>query len=323
MILLNLIFQKYSDEFLKKISGDKWVVRDDLNLDLTNNRPYMHPPVAPVLIGFWLKLFPYGRMSVQIFMILLNLILIILFYKAVSSVTAKNYIPIILSFIVSPAFVIYIQPSAEQITVLLLFTSVFIYLKRDSVLFLILSGIFAGFAFYTKFIVILYVLVFILANLYYMKGFSKIRVLYFLLGVFGVFLFFTLNGYYFWLTIITGQALTKHFVANHPTTLLKTISTFLYFGMPVMIFVFLGIISTKYLKYKDKYQLVFIVTLVSAVIYIFLTYEVATFNRYLIVFIPGLLLGAAKYFDEMNLGFKEMVAIPVCNVLLLIIITYL
>ena len=45
--------------WMKKFTGDKW---DSQNLlvDKKNNRPYMHPPLTPVLIGLWLKILPYG-----------------------------------------------------------------------------------------------------------------------------------------------------------------------------------------------------------------------------------------------------------------------
>lgn len=319
----DLILKKYSEEFLKKISGDKWVVKDNLNVDLSNNRPYMHPPVAPVLIGLWLKMFPYGRMSVQIFMLLLNVVLIVLLYKAINKITGSNYLPLVLSFVFSPVFTLYIQPSAEQITLLLLFSSILIYLKSNNIVSLVISGIFAGFAFYSKFIVIIFIFVFLIGNLFYFKGLGKFKLLYYLSGVIAVIIFFTLSGYYFWLTIITGQAMAKLFTANNPVTLTKTLSTFLYFGIPVMLFVSLNVINTNYFKIKDKHQLIFVVTFVTAIIYIFMTFEVATFNRYLIVFIPALLLGAAKYIRDFKFGFKETALIAVSNVLLLLLIIYL
>ncbi|MCK4662444.1 MAG: hypothetical protein KAT68_06245 [Bacteroidales bacterium] len=77
--------KKLSVEFIEKynlkwISGDKWKIKD-LPVDKENNRAYMHPPLTPIYLATWFKIFHVTNWSALYSMIFLNLIIIsLLFY---------------------------------------------------------------------------------------------------------------------------------------------------------------------------------------------------------------------------------------------------
>lgn len=309
-------------DYMKILIGDRWIPKK-LGLDKNNNRPYMHPPLTPVLIGLWLKIFPYGRYSAQILMILLNLIVFSLIFAKYYKEKTNHFYVLFFAIVTTPVAILFINPSAEQMAMMLLALSTGLLLHKDlngSFYLPLLSGLIMGLAFYTKFIVAFYILFQIIALTISFRKLSLKPVIGYLLGLILVFLIFTLSGYYFWLTILTGKVVTELYIqANPPVTMFQLILKLYYFGLPL-------IVITGYMMYKIKSlsdRIVLIPLLLGIVLYMGLTWKVGTFNRYLFIFVPAMFPFFYEAIKEVEFSKKDVVIVPVAGIILLGLILYL
>lgn len=324
--------KEYASQFVNKYSlnwliGNNWAVSNNLKVNKYNNRPYMHPPFAPIIMGYWLKIFPFGRWSINGFMILINLIcfaLIFWYLKNNSDTNGFCNLTILLAIITSPVLLIYYDPSAEQITMLLTCISVIILLrtKPTNFVFPLLSGIFIGLAFYTKFLIVFYMFFQTIFLLFSIKRISIKPFGGYIVGFLMVNLFFILLDYYFWLTYITGQAVTKVYLANHPHSFFTNASKLLYFGFPLIaISLYLINYSRKNMASID-YIIIFPLIL-GLIVSLLFAFELGAVGRYLSVFIIALspfLLEASK---KLQLSKMQIAFIPISNLLLLLLIMFL
>lgn len=309
-------------DYMKMFIGDRWDVKS-LNLDRNNNRPYMHPPLTPVIIGLWLKVFPFGRYSTQILMILLNLIVYSLILAKYFKEKANGFYVLFFAIVTTPVAVLFINPSAEQLATMLLALSTGLLLHKDlegSFYIPLLSGVIMGLAFYTKFIVAFYILFQIIALLISYRKITFKPLSGYILGLLVVFLVFTLSGYYFWLTILTGKVVTELYIqANPPVTISQLIIKLYYFGLPL-------IILTAYLFYKIKSvhnKIVLIPLLLGIALYMGLTWKVGTFNRYLYIFIPAMFPFFYESLKDVEFEKRDVLIVPVTSLILLGLILYL
>jgi hypothetical protein len=309
-------------DYMKTLIGDRWEPKK-LDLDKNNNRPFMHPPLTPVVIGLWLKVFPYGRYSAQILMIVLNLTLFsLIFTKYFKEGTNKFYV-LFFAIVTTPVAILFINPSAEQMAMMLLALSTGLLLHKDlngAFYIPLLAGFIIGLAFYTKFIVAFYILFQIIALLITFRKISFKPVIGYVIGLFLIFLMFTLSGYYFWLTILTGKVVTELYIqANPPVTLFQIVLKLYYFGLPL-------IMIAAYMLYKIKSlsnRIVIIPFILGVVIYMGLTWKVGTFNRYLYIFVPAMFPFFYEAIKEIEFSKRDVIIVPIAGVLLLGLILYL
>jgi hypothetical protein len=309
-------------DYMKMFVGDRWVPMK-LDLDKNNNRPYMHPPLTPVVIGLWLKVFPYGRYSAQILMILLNLVVFSLIFSKYYKEGTNQFYVLFFAIVTTPVAILFINPSAEQLAMMLFVLSTGLLLHKDlngSFYLPLLSGLIIGLAFYTKFIVAFYILFQIISLTISFRKKTIKPIMGYVLGLLAVFLMFTLSGYYFWLTILTGKVVTDLYIqTNPPVTIFQLVIKLYYFGLPL-------IMVTGYMSYKIKSisnRIVLIPLILGTVIYMGLTWKVGTFNRYLFLFVPAMFPFFYEVIKEIEFSKRDVIVVPIAGVLLLGLILYL
>jgi hypothetical protein len=313
-------------DYMKMFIGDRWESKH-LNLDKNNNRPFMHPPLTPVVIGVWLKVFPYGRYSAEILMILLNLLVYSLIFTKYYKEGNNAFYVLFFAVVTTPVAVLFINPSAEQLATLLTALSVTLLLHKDlknSFYLPLISGLIMGLTFYTKFIVVFYVLFQIIALLINFRQITLKPLLGYILGLLIVFAVFTLSGYYFWLTILTGKIVSELYInSNPPVTIFQILLKLYYFGFPL-------IALTVYMLYKIfkdyksiQNKLIFLPLLLGVVIYMGLTWKVGTFNRYLYVFVPAMFPFLYSAIKDIDFSKSDVVIVPIVSLVLLGLILYL
>lgn len=309
-------------DYMKVLTGDRWIPKS-LYLNKSNNRPFMHPPLTPVVLGLWLKIFPFGRYSAQMLMILLNLIIFALIFTRYNKEGTNQFFVLFYAIVTTPAAILFINPSAEQMTMLLLTLSTGLLLHKDlngSFLLPLLSGIIMGLTFYTKFIVAFYVIFQIIALTVWYRKITFKPVLGYILGLFIVFIIFTLSGYYFWLTILTGKVVTEMYIqANPPVTMFQLMMKLYYFGLPLILITLYMISKIKLIQSK----IVLIPLMLGIIIYMSLTWKVGTFNRYLYIFVPAMFPFFYETIKELKFSKTGVIIIPVSSLILLWLILYL
>ena len=313
-------------DYMKMFIGDRWDSKS-LNLDKNNNRPFMHPPLTPVIIGLWLKVFPFGRYSAEILMILLNLIVYsFIFIKYYKEGTNAFYI-LFFAIVTTPVAILFINPSAEQLAMLLTALSITILLYKDlnnSFYLPLLSGLIMGLTFYTKFIVVFYILFQVAALLINFRKITFKPLLGYIIGLLIVFLIFTYSGYYFWLTILTGKIVAEFFInANPPITISQMILKLYYFGLPLIVLA-LYMVYTIFRNYKSiQDKLIFIPLILGIVVYMGMTWKVGSFNRYLYVFVPALFPFLYSGIKDIDFSKRDVIIVPILSLVLLGLILYL
>jgi hypothetical protein len=313
-------------DYMKWFIGDRWNSKS-LNLDKNNNRPYMHPPLTPVVIGLWLDVFPFGRYSAQTLMVLLNLLVFSLIFKKYYREGTNAFYVLFFGIVTTPVAILFINPSAEQLAMLLTALSVILLLHKDlkgSFYLPLLSGLLMGLTFYTKFIVVFYAVFQVIALLINYRKITLKPLLGYLLGFVLVFLAFTFSGYYFWLTVLTGKVVTDLYInSNPPVTIFQIILKLYYFGLPLIVLtVYMFYMIFREFKFiKDK--IILIPLILGVVIYMGLTWKVGTFNRYLFVFVPALFPFLYSVIKGIEFSKKDVLIVPAVSILLLGLILYL
>jgi hypothetical protein len=280
------IINKYN---LNRFIFDKWET-DKIpgKYKVGNNRPIMHPPLAPIVLSVWLKIFPFGHWSAEIFMILLEFTSILLIFLLVGK-GLKDYnriLILLLALITTPVMIRFHNPSAEQLSMLLFLISTYLIfdIQKYSFLKYFMSGFLIGLTFYTKFDIAFYIaiqVIFFILNSHHVRFQSIIT---YLLGIFAVVFVFTILGYYFWLTILTGFVYSKLYALQNAVTMVRGFSKILYFGPSIILFVLMVI--SDFNKYSNK-TILAPVLLSLAVTMIYL-WDQGTWNRYLVFYLPVL-----------------------------------
>ncbi|MFZ4590902.1 MAG: glycosyltransferase family 39 protein [Ignavibacteria bacterium] len=309
-------------DYMKMFIGNRWDAKK-LDINKGNNRPYMHPPLTPVTIGLWLEVFPYGRYSAQILMILLNVMVFSLIFAKYYKEGTNQFYVLFFAIVTTPAAILFMNPSAEQMAMMLLALSTGLLIHKDmndSFYLPLVSGLIMGLAFYTKFIVAFYILFQIIALIISFRKKTFKPAIGYALGLFVVFLMFTLSGYYFWLTILTGKVVTELYIqANPPVTISQIALKLYYFGLPL-------IMIAAYMTYKIKSlsnRIVFIPLILGIVMYMGLTWKVGAFNRYLFIFVPAMFPFFYEAIKDIEFSKRDVIVVPIAGVLLLGLILYL
>ncbi|MCI0474060.1 MAG: glycosyltransferase family 39 protein, partial [Ignavibacteria bacterium] len=273
--------------WMKKFTGDRWDTKE-LLVDKKNNRPYMHPPASPVLTGWWLKIFPFGRYSAEILMIIINLLVFILLFLKYSREGTNSFYLLFFTIVATPVTVLFINPSAEHPTMMFAMLTIALLLYKDlnnSFLFPLLSGITAGLAFYSKFMMAFYASFQIMSLLIMYRKLTIKPFLGFTAGFLSVIVIFTVSGYYFWLTVLTGKVYAQVYINSiQGVSFAENIQKLMYFGMPLILMVLYLIyrIVADFKSFEHKY--IVIPFLLGAAVYVTSTWEVGAFNRYLFVY---------------------------------------
>jgi len=313
-------------DYMKWFTGDRWEPKS-LNLDKNNNRPYMHPPLTPVVIGLWLKVFPYGRYSAEILMILINLLVFSLIFRKYYREATNAFYLLFFAIVTTPVAILFVNPSAEQLAMMLLTLSVMLLIQKDikgSFYLPLLSGILTGLSFYTKFIVVFYIGLQVIALLINFKKITLKPFMGYTLGLLMVFFVFTYSGYYFWLTVLTGKVVTELYIAaNPPLTLFQTLTKLYYFGLPLILIALsmLYLILRNYKSVQNK--IIFIPLMLGIIVYMVLTWKVGAFNRYLYVFLPALFPFLYSVIKDIDFSKKDVLIVPAASLLLLGLILHL
>ena len=312
--------------WMKKFTGDRWNTKE-LLVDKKNNRPYMHPPVSPVLIGWWLKIFPFGRYSAEILMIIINLLVFILLFLKYSREGTNAFYIILFTVIATPVTVLFINPSAEHPAMMFAMLTVTFLLYKDlsnSFLFPLLSGIAAGLAFYSKFMMAFYAGFQIIALLIMYKKLSIKPFIGFTLGFLTVLVIFTITGYYFWLTVLTGKVYAQVYINSiQGVSFAENIQKLMYFGLPLILIVLYLVykIFTGFRSFEHKY--IVIPFLLGALVYVSSTWEVGAFNRYLFVYAPALFPFMFAAIKDIEFSKRDVMIVPIAGAALLAAILYL
>ena len=298
---------------LSGLTFDKWKkVLDSSKYELKlNNRPFVHSPFPTLIMGWWLKLFPFGRRSLQIqmlFLVLLSIILVIFFANKKKSGSFSKIV--FISILTSPVMFKYQDPATDQLSMFLFTLPIFLYLLYPSRKFIpsLIYGLIFGFCLYTKFTVFIFLFILALTLFFYHKKITFIPLLGLVLGLILPVILFTSLGYYLWLTIITGPIITKLYSVNQQiyslSYFIKSMSKFLYFGPSVLLLsIFLVINMDKLCKTAIPY---FIPTVISLIFLIFYLYDQNASNRYLSQYLPALALFLLMSSKTIDLKKKDL-----------------
>lgn len=312
--------------WMKKFTGDRWDTKE-LLVDKKNNRPYMHPPVSPVLTGLWLKIFPFGRYSAEILMIILNLLVFILLFMKYYREGTNSFYLLFFTLVATPVTVLFINPSAEHPTMMFAMLTVMLLLYKDlnnTFLFPLLSGFAAGLAFYSKFMMAFYAAFQIIALLIMYRRLTIKPFLGFTLGFITVLLAFTLSGYYFWLTVLTGKVYAQVYINSiQGVSFAENIQKLMYFGMPLISMV-LYLVYRIFADFKSfEHKFIVIPFLLGAAVYVASTWEVGAFNRYLFVYVPALFPFMYSAVKDIEFSKRDVLIVPIAGAVLLGVILYI
>jgi hypothetical protein len=322
------IFGNSLESFIKKnnlswIAFDKW--KDNMafeKYETWNNRPIMHPPLAPLALGLWISMFPFGHWSAEIFMILLEFASIILiFILTVKKLKNINRVLLLLlSIITAPVMIRYHNPSAEQLSMLLFLLSTYLIFDGQKASFIrfFFSGLLIGFTFYTKFNIIFFIMAQIILLFLYSKRGNYKNLIAYIVGILVVFCVFTIFGYYFWLTFLSGFIYAKQYSIAHPTSFIQSFSKLLYFG-PTIIILFLILLSD--FNKLDNKLLLSSVLLSLAMVMLYL-WNLGTWNRYLIFYLPVIFSFLLTSKCILNLKKRDILIIPISNFIFIILNIY-
>jgi hypothetical protein len=314
------IIDKYN---LSWIAFNKWKV-DKIpdKYNNWNNRPIMHPPLAPIVLGIWLNIFPLGHWSAEVFMFLLEFASIILVFLLIGK-GLKDYdriLILLLALITTPVMIRFHNPSAEQLSMLLFLLSTYLIfdIQKSSIFRYFLSGLLIGLVFYTNFNIIFYIGIqatFLIFNRDQIK-FNK--VIAYLLGILLVVCIFTLLGYYFWLTFLTGFIYSKLYALRNPVTIVQGFSKLLYFGPTIILLVLILILDFK----KNTYKTLLAPVLLSLAILMIYLWDQGNWNRYLCFYLPVLCSFLIISKRSINLKTKDIIIIPITNFIFIILNLY-
>lgn len=307
--------KKYiAENNLTGLEFDKWKERLDTsryNL-ITNNRPFAHPPMTPIIIGLWLRIFPFGMWSVQFLMMFITFltILMVIIYSYKKGIGNFSSI-VILSIITAPVIYRFILPSVDQPAMLLFTIPLFLTLLFPTKKFWValLYGVVYGLCFYVKFTIIYFVFFAVLSFLIYYKQLTFKYFLGFLTGLIIPFILFTSLGYYFWLTFITGHVWMKNVDATIDLNFFDMITKVYYFGPSFLLLFILMMLNQDKLQ-KNLYPF-YIPLLISLIITMIVAYVV--WNRYLIHFMPAFSLFLLSLGNVIELKKKDLLISLIAN----------
>jgi 4-amino-4-deoxy-L-arabinose transferase-like glycosyltransferase len=211
---------------------------------------------------------------------------------------------IILSLITSPVLFRFHSPSTDQMSMIMFTIPIFLYIMFPSKKFGIafLYGIIYGLSFYTKFMMGLFIFVLIICLFIYIKRLTFKFVLGFLIGLLVPVIIMTCLGYYFWLTIITGQILASTINSRSDISVINLMTKFFYYGPSfLLLFLYLLINSNK----LNKDLLFFFIPSVISIFLIMVTAP-ADWNRYLIHYMPAILLFILSMNNNIELRRRDL-----------------
>jgi hypothetical protein len=303
-----------SRKFIAKynLSGfifDKWKNKlDSTKYNLkTNNRPYVHSPFTSLTMGWWLKIFPFGRWSLEYEMLFINIltILIVILYARKKDIGNFRNI-VILSIVSSPIMFRFHSPSIDQLSTLLFTIPIFLFLLYPSKNFWysFLYGIIYGFCFYSKFTVLFFIIFLVFSFLFYIKDLTLKPLLGLLAGLIIPVILFTASGYYFWLTLITGRIITAQYAQHNPANLFENLTKFLYFGPSFLLLSLMPIININ--KLVKKNFSIYVPIIISLFFMVLFLYDQNGWNRYLGQFMPAILLFILSMEDVIELKKRDL-----------------
>ena len=272
---------------------DKWKYRLDstkYNIYL-NDRPYVHSPFTTLTMGWWLKLFPFGRWSLEYEMLIINLLTVLLVILLARKKVTENFMNIVLiSIASSPVMFRFHSPSIDQISTLLFTLPVFLFILYPSKNFRVsfLYGLIYGFCFYSRFTVLFFLVMMLISFAAYYRQISIKPFLGLAAGMIVPVILFTALGYYFWLTMIMGRIITQQIANTMSLNVFESLTKFLYFGPSFLLLTLLLLINFNRVK-REIFPL-YIPLLVSLVFMIFFLYDQGGWNRYLGQYMPVILL---------------------------------
>ncbi|MCG2810733.1 MAG: glycosyltransferase family 39 protein [Candidatus Aminicenantes bacterium] len=312
------------DKFnLRWLAFDKWKTNKiPKRYEAENNRPIMHPPLAPIALSLWLKLFPFGHWAAEIFMILLEFASIILIFVLIGK-GLKNYNRIsilLLALITTPVMIRFHDPSAEQLSMLLFLLSTYLIfdIQKSTLSRYFLSGLLIGLTFYTKFNIVFYIAIQLIFFIINRRRIKLKNITAYISGFLAIVCVFTILGYYFWLTFLTGFVYSKLYALQHPVTIVQGFSKVLYFGPSILLLLLLLILDFK--EYRNKTILAPV--LLSLVVTMIFLWDAGTWNRYLVFYLPVLFSFLLKSKCNIDLKTRDILIIPITNIIFITLNIY-
>lgn len=245
--------KNYIESELKKLGILEWgAERLDIDGETDNfsGRTVKHPPLWPLILSFFILAFgdnSFSPLVAEAFIVSLIPLILYFLVKRYSNETVA--IKVSFLFVAIPAFMLSsAEPVLDPLVVLFTVTSAYFFLSgidkgnRKSIL---IAGVLAVLAFYTKFTA-LFVFVVFLVIILSQKGLKKGLAAYaiFLIPFAIITAIFMLANYYFFLTMITVRALLTFFLSGeaeffgfNPFLDLVLRLNYLNYAFPVVLFV--------------------------------------------------------------------------------------
>ncbi len=273
---------------------------------------YRSPLVSWIIAGLW---FFTGEsiFFAKMIMVLFYVLTIYLFYLITKNYFKKNLLITLLfslsSLMIYWAFRIYV----DVLGVFFILLSFYLFTKNK----IFFSGFIAGFAFLTKFPLIIFGISTIL-YLFNKKDFKKI--LNYSIGILLVLIFWMIFNYFSYNDIFYDLKL-YHFVVNSYNKFMSPIIFIKDMFIVLHIFLLLSILNIKRLFKNDKFRIMLIFVLLY-ILYIGFISKVK-FDRYLPVIISFIYIFAWDYIENLkNIKFKKiLIKISIILTILLLIFT--
>ena len=310
------VFNKYN---LSGLLFDNWKNKLDSNSYniIHNNRPYVHSPFPTIIMGWWLKIFPFGRWSLECQMLFLNFISLLLVIIFAFRKVPENYRNLIVISLASSLVMFkFHSPSVDQLSMFLFTLPLFLshMFSKKNFLFFFLNGVVYGFCFYSKFTVLSFILLLIISFLFYRKELTLKSLIGLLSGLLIPVIIFTASGYYFWITLITGRIITQIVARSIDLSFMESLTKLLYFGPSFLLLTLILIINFNRVS-KNSYPY-YVPTMLSLVLLLVFLYDQGGWNRYLTQYMPVILLFVCSI-DSVILELKKK------DLLISIIVNYI
>ena len=227
------------------LMGSRWDRRD---LPQDNNRMHMHPPVGPVVLSFWLKLFGTTHFAATAYALFIRYCLIVatIFWawRYIPADETLNRMAIAFLLATVPRMLTVIIPHPNELATLLALCAVVLgtskITKRRFIAYL-LSGMLLAIAAYVNFCFVIVGITVTGALVLSKKAWQEKLPVAFIIGEGIVVIAFIILGYYPWLTCLTGTQVTYYYNLGKNKGLVLAVADFIAISIPLLLITFLSL----------------------------------------------------------------------------------
>jgi hypothetical protein len=272
---------------LRAVADDKWAGRMDNSL----GRPYMHPPLFFIVLGWWFQAFGDDRLSATIFMWLALAVFGVAFFMIVRRMTTPES-ALFSSFLfitIPTTFLSAWYPTYDILSALALFLGYWLVLRglrSTSYVSVFSGGIMFGLSIMfrlTSLLPALFIFIALLCMIISRYGTILRAIPLYVIGCGAIPVLLLLLGYNPTLTLVTGvvrqQIYYGHYSYEHTTPLLLRLPIILYLGVPLIILGFIALLRIRVNPQTDENTWLMLAMFAATVVLAYTTRLTSDFAR--------------------------------------------